>query len=155
MPSCSELGDFKEAKHISNSHESLVQQGINQDDFSRPMYKNDLFYTGSVQNLAEFKSHNNNVVEFTRSNISVAVEKEAGCAQKHPALKLIIDILKEMTDFKLLGQNKAFLLITLANFFAFAGLLLVLLLFVLVDIKPIAAADAANKSSSSDSTTET
>ncbi len=114
--------DSLNVKKIYSSHDSLVQHGIHEEDFSRPMYKKDVFYTGSVHSLAEFKKHNKNITEFTRSSISVAAKKkEAFCAQSGAASKFILDIVKEMTDFKLLGQNKGFLLITLANFFAFCG----------------------------------
>ncbi len=84
------------------------------------MYKKDILYTGSVANLDEFKSHHSNVAEFTRSNISIAMEDE-NCLQRHPAFKVVVDIVKQMTNFKLLGQNKQFLLVTIANFFAFTG----------------------------------
>ncbi len=86
------------------------------------MYKKDAVYTGSVKNLQEFKSHHENVEKFTRSNISIKVENTQNCCQRNPAYKVLVDIVKEMTDFKLLGQNKQFLLVTLANFFSFAPL---------------------------------
>jgi hypothetical protein len=108
-------------KKMSSSAASLKQAGINEDDFSRPMYKKDITYTGSVHNLTEFKSHKGNVEEFTRSNISIAVGKKTGFLERYPACKVIVDVLKETTDFKLLGQNRQFLLVTLANFFMFAG----------------------------------
>jgi hypothetical protein len=116
----SELGvvsDKEALKKMSSSAASLKQAGIEEEDFSRPMYNKDITYTGSVHNLTEFKSHKGNVEEFTRSNISIA--KKTNCMQG--SLKVAVDIIKEMTDFKLLGQNRQFLLVTLANFFMFAG----------------------------------
>ena len=41
--------------------------------------------------------------------------------QRNKFLRMVVDILKEMTDFKLLIQNFGFLLITLSNFFAFTA----------------------------------
>ena len=41
--------------------------------------------------------------------------------QRNKFLKLTIEILKEMTNFKLLCQNTGFLLITLSNFIIFTG----------------------------------
>ena len=49
-------------------------------------------------------------------------EKDAdSCVKQDKFLQVSIEILKEMFDFKLLAQNKTFLLITLSNFFCFVG----------------------------------
>jgi hypothetical protein len=111
--------DKNQAQQIASSALSLKEAGINEEDFSRPMYKKDAVYTGSVKNLQEFKAHHENEEEFARDNISIKLKEN--CCQRNPAYKVLVDIVKEMTDFKLLGQNKQFLLVTLANFFMFAG----------------------------------
>ena len=41
--------------------------------------------------------------------------------KRNKFLQVSIEILKEMTDFKLLFENKTFLLITMSNFFCFMG----------------------------------
>ena len=41
--------------------------------------------------------------------------------QRNAFLRIVIGIIKEMTDFRLLIQNMGFLLITLSNFFLFTG----------------------------------
>ena len=43
------------------------------------------------------------------------------CIDRYPFFKILIGILKEMTDFRLLIQNWQFLLITLSNFIIFTG----------------------------------
>jgi hypothetical protein len=101
---------------MSSSAASLKQDGIEEGDFSRPMYKKDALYTRSVQSLAEFKK-SENAEEFRRSQISIPVEP-SGVRRLG---KVMLDILVEMTNFKLLIENKPFLLIVIANFFVFVG----------------------------------
>ena len=43
---------------------------------------------------------------------------------RYKLVKLMVDIFREMTNFKLLFQNKQFALITIANFFVFVGYML-------------------------------
>jgi hypothetical protein len=101
---------------MSSSAASLKQDGIEEGDFSRPMYKKDALYTRSVQSLAEFKK-SENAEEFRRSQIDIPVEP-SGVRRLG---KVMLDILVEMTNFKLLIENKPFLLIVIANFFVFVG----------------------------------
>lgn len=55
-------------------------------------------------------------------NKNVSNENDAdSCVKRNKFLQVSFEILKEMTDFKLLAQNKTFLLITLSNFFCFVG----------------------------------
>ena len=101
---------------MSSSAASLKQDGIEEGDFTRPMYKKDALYTRSVQSLAEFKK-SENAEEFRRSQINIPVEP-SGVRRLG---KVMLDILVEMTNFKLLIENKPFLLIVIANFFVFVG----------------------------------
>jgi cyanate permease len=50
-----------------------------------------------------------------------AEEPKTPFYQRHTFLRIVVGILKEMTDFRLLFQNVGFLLITLSNFFVFVG----------------------------------
>ena len=106
---------------MASSAASLKQDGIEEADFSRPMYKKDALYTRSVQSLAEFKK-SENAEEFRRSQISIpAAGQDGSCYDRYHLVKVIADIVKEMSNFRLLVENKPFLLIVIANFFAFVG----------------------------------
>lgn len=48
-------------------------------------------------------------------------KEDVDFVDRYPFVKILIDILKEMTDFKLLIQNWKFLFITLSNFVMFTG----------------------------------
>lgn len=121
----SELEDIKNKdgsvlKEMTSSAASLKQEGIEPEDFARPMYNKDAMYTRSVQSLAEYKKAQNEE-DYIRSNISIPAADDQSCCQRVHFCKVILDILKEMTNFKLLRQNKMFLLVTIANFFVFLG----------------------------------
>ena len=107
---------------MASSAASLKQDGIEQEDFSRPMYKKDALYTRSIQGLAEFNKAET-AEEFARSQISIptAAEEDTSCYHRYHLVKVIVDIVKEMTNFRLLVENKSFLLIVIANFFVFVG----------------------------------
>ena len=122
-----ELQSVEQGKNImemASSAASLKKEGIEQGDFSRPMYKKDALYTRSIQELAEYKK-NETVEEFTRSQISIPIKEEDdnSCYNRYHIVKVMVDIVKEMTNFKLLVQNKSFALIVFANFLVFIGYL--------------------------------
>ena len=52
---------------------------------------------------------------------SVMSLNEKRASSKNAFLAMVVGILKEMTDFRLLCQNFLFLFITLSNFFLFLG----------------------------------
>ena len=112
----------KSVMEMASSAASLKQEGIEQGDFSRPMYKKDALYTRSIQELAEYKK-TETVEEFTRSQISIPIKEENdnSCYNRYHIVKVIVDIVKEMTNFKLLIQSKPFALVVIANFFVFVG----------------------------------
>ncbi len=109
-------------QQMSLSKQSLKQSGIEEEDFSRPMYKKDAMYTRSIQGLAEYRK-DETVEEFTRSQISIPAndENENSCYNRYHLCKVVTDIVREMSNFRLLTQNKQFTLITIANFFVFTG----------------------------------
>ena len=73
--------------------------------------KKDLSYSG--KDLCELK--NNKIAEPT-----VDLEDNS-CYNRYKLVKLMTDIFREMTNFKLLSTNKPFALIVAANFFVFVG----------------------------------
>lgn len=76
----------------------------------------------SKLNESELEQSENKIVKtFHGSIISLngPHEEEEKCHSKF--LTIVLDIIKEMTDFKLLVQNFGFLLITISNFFLFLG----------------------------------
>ena len=54
-------------------------------------------------------------------NLNERDSSEEPKVQRNKFVQMVIGILKEMTDFRLLIQNMGFLLITTSNFFAFVG----------------------------------
>jgi hypothetical protein len=48
-------------------------------------------------------------------------QEDDTCVKRNKFLQVSLEILKEMFDFKLLGKNKIFCLITISNFFCFVG----------------------------------
>jgi len=106
----------KNVKDMKSSKASLTGH-TKEEDFQRPLYKEDVFYTGSVTNLAEYQNAKDER-DYVRSHISIPSDD----GQKESSFgKVFMDILKEMSDFKLLRTNKQFLMIVLANFFVFIG----------------------------------
>ena len=89
----------------------MKQETLEESEFSMPMYKKDSLYSSSNQELSEFKNSETkeSVVEPTATN------------SKKTLSKLLVEIFKEMTNFRLLFENKSFLLIVIANFFVFVG----------------------------------
>jgi hypothetical protein len=91
----------------------------NPEDASRPLYKKDALYTGSVQQLN--KSHtslnNSNPYMTSVTNIPEAVGEEK---KKESTFRAFADILGAMTDFSIL-KNKQMLLICIGNIFSMLG----------------------------------
>ena len=58
---------------------------------------------------------------FSGSIISLDKAHKSDCAQSSSFARISMGILKEMTDFSLLKENRGFLLITLSNLFIFLG----------------------------------
>ena len=79
-------------------------------------------FNKSLPNDDELPSKENfkHVQTFLGSQLSINA-KPLPFYQRNKFLKLTIEILKEMTNFKLLCQNTGFLLITLSNFIIFTG----------------------------------
>ncbi|CAH1796576.1 unnamed protein product [Owenia fusiformis] len=64
-------------------------------EVSRPMYRQDIFYTGSMRSIPEFQSQPD-IRSYIKSTTSVNVQKEEG------RLGPILNVLKDMFDFSIL-----------------------------------------------------
>lgn len=114
-------------------------------DFARPMYRKDIFYSGSIRNLPEYnsskdvRSYVTSVISIPRdSNVHAAAPeatdagdrpmsaapppRDAGCCAPIIGLmpKSMADTMKETLNFSLL-KDPVFLLICIANIFGMLG----------------------------------
>ena len=106
---------------------SHSMRSISSKDYARPMYKKDIFYSGSIANINEFKSQpdmNSYITSITSipgdlggidTRGETACHRVCGCLPKP-----LVDILSEMLDVSLL-TNPGFMLICLGNVFAMIG----------------------------------
>lgn len=117
-------------QRITSMHTSKTSLRDPIKEFKRPLYRRDIFFSGSVMNLPEFQSQPN-MNAYLTSITSIPLEMAAsmyieptdevdgGLLAKccGPEMR---SILGEMLDFSLL-KNVYFLLICLSNIFAFVG----------------------------------
>ncbi|KAK3107134.1 hypothetical protein FSP39_007911 [Pinctada imbricata] len=100
------------------------QHNIDKKDYARVMYRQDIFYSGSIVNLQEFKSSRQNVDQYITSITSIPGElgvPRASCWDHCTCLpKAVVDTLKDMLDVSLL-RNFPFLMICLGNLTAMSG----------------------------------
>jgi len=102
-------------------------RSITSRDYARPMYKKDIFYSGSVLNITEFKSQPN-MSSYITSITSIPGDCAVVDAPPETALhrvcsclpKPVVDVLSEMLDVSLF-KNKGFMCICLGNVFAMIG----------------------------------
>lgn len=95
---------------------------VHKDDYKRPLYRKDIFYSGSVLNIPQYRSQPD-----MRSYIAsiTTIPGETGtkstCWDRWTCLpKSAVDTLSEMLDISLL-TNVPFLLICIGNLFAMTG----------------------------------
>ena len=67
------------------------------------------------------KMNSSNIVQTYGGSIMSLEEIHVPFYERHAFLRIVIGILKEMTDLRLLVQNFGFLFITISNFFLFTG----------------------------------
>ncbi|XP_015912580.1 monocarboxylate transporter 9 isoform X2 [Parasteatoda tepidariorum] len=108
-------------------------------DYSRPMYRKDVFYSGSIRNLPEYKQSQGDVRSYVASVISIprdipisqsVLDNRSNVLQAKPRPKFcpsfiklpksMTDTLYEMLDISLL-QNKVFLMICMSNVIGMIG----------------------------------
>ncbi|KAK3601157.1 hypothetical protein CHS0354_019156 [Potamilus streckersoni] len=99
-------------------------RSIDKGDYSRPLYRKDIFYSGSVINIPEYKSQTdmtNYIASITTIPGALWDEPECKLWRYCPCLpKPIKDILQEMMDVSLL-TNIGFMLLCFGNIFAMLG----------------------------------
>ena len=110
---------------IAAHKRKLHPGGIEKVDYSRPMYRKDIFYSGSMLNMpnvTHFRSQPD-VKTYLKSMMSipetVAPEKESCLCRLLP--KSAKDIIREMLDVTLF-REPIFLVAAVGNLFAFIGL---------------------------------
>ena len=98
--------------------------GVHKIDYSRPMYRKDIFYSGSIIHIEEFRSQPN-MRSYMRSVTSIPAalppEKESKVWRCLPIPKVAKDTLKSMLDISLF-LDPVFLIACLGNAFGFIGL---------------------------------
>ena len=98
-------------------------RSISSKDYSRPMYKKDIFYSGSVLNITEFKSQPD-MTSYITSITSIPGDLGPHETKLHKICsclpKPVVDVLSEMLDISLL-TNAGFMCICLGNIFAMIG----------------------------------
>ncbi|XP_060073573.1 monocarboxylate transporter 14-like [Ylistrum balloti] len=95
---------------------------LHKEDYKRPLYRKDIFYSGSVLNIPQYRSQpdmRSYIASIT--TIPGDIDQKATCWDKCTCLpKSVVDTLSEMLDISLL-TNVPFLLICVGNLFAMTG----------------------------------
>jgi hypothetical protein len=99
--------------------------GVHREDYSRPMYRKDIFYSGSILHIPEFQSQPN-VQVYMKSITSIPpvfppMEDNKSKISCSCLPKSLVDTLKEMMDVSLL-KDPLFLVPCLGNLFGAIGL---------------------------------
>ncbi|CAD5120289.1 DgyrCDS8865 [Dimorphilus gyrociliatus] len=118
-------------KSLSENHLAVPKpklrkpQGVHREDYARPMYRQDIFYSGSIMHIANFTSQPN-MGSYVASITAIPAASESGkdsffakVTSRIP--KPVFDVLKEMFNFKMLS-NKRFAMVCLANVLGMIGL---------------------------------
>lgn len=133
-------GVQNEVKHRSGAKELVARSGaghssrhllgastrsITTKDYSRPMYKKDIFYSGSIVNINEFRSQpsmTSYITSITTIPGEIPMDRMDGKLHKWCSClpKPVVDVLSEMLDISLL-TNVGFMCICLGNIFAMIG----------------------------------
>ena len=99
-----------------------VEQEVHQKarDIQRPLYRKDIFYSGSVMHLPEYKSNQN--VSFAQSMTSIPRNQPVGAEGETTGgcCKSLTDTLGEMMDFSLLA-NPVFAIYGMSCFLCMTG----------------------------------
>lgn len=90
------------------------------EDLRRPMYRKDIFYSGSLHNLPEFQKSNHDVQAYVCSVTSVPQAETGVWGGGLKKMKAMTDTLRDMMDFSLLA-NPVFCLYGLSCFLCMTG----------------------------------
>lgn len=112
------MGSAADSKLRLGSHFSVAQK----EDLKRPMYRKDIFLSGSVLNLPQYRSQPNMKSYVTSvTSISGVSDERESCFDKCTCLPTpVIDTLKEMLDISLL-TNFPFAMLCIGNIFGMIG----------------------------------
>ncbi|CAH1797665.1 unnamed protein product [Owenia fusiformis] len=117
---CASAGQLLVKPNKPRKPKTRVEQ-IQKQDYAKPLYRKDIFLSGSVLNIPQFRSQPNvksYVTSITTIPDSVAPEKESKCWSCVP--KSAKDTLQMMLDISILKDPK-FLIICLGNVLLFIG----------------------------------
>ncbi|XP_059179086.1 uncharacterized protein LOC131958215 isoform X2 [Physella acuta] len=128
-PSGSKTGSYGGSRTSMLHIHSINSLHVSKKDLSRPMYRKDIFYSGSVLNIPEYKSQTD-IRSFITSITTIPGEMEfvdgpspsSRCINSLCSFlpRSVRDILSEMVDISLF-KDISFMLICLGNITAFLG----------------------------------
>ena len=101
-----------------------VPPGVDKEDYARPLYRRDIFYSGSILHIHEFRSQpdfKQYVASITTIPNEISPDKEGRIWKTIPLPKAAKDILRQMLDPSLL-RDPVFLIACLGEIFGFVGL---------------------------------
>lgn len=113
--------------HPRMRNSQILHKGSSRDirqEYKRPMYRKDIFYSGSVMNLPQFR-RTKNMNDYLTSITAIPRVAPENEAPKQGWMEKVLGpemgtILEEMLDVSLL-KNPVFILICVANILAFLG----------------------------------
>lgn len=101
-------------RHDSTHH-------VEKTDYSRPMYRQDIFYSGSIYNIPQYKTSGSDVREYITSITHIPDTPSPSCWDRCTCLPVsVVDTLKDMLDLSLL-KDFSFLMICVGNILAMTG----------------------------------
>ncbi len=124
------LGDLEKAAYsascdciyTSDAEKEALERRVR--NYRRPLYRKDIFYSGSVANLKEFQDNNQDVTSYVASVTSVPLDTAGsgdGCLGRCSRMcKSLTDTFREMMDFGLM-LNPVFAVYGLSCFLCMAG----------------------------------
>lgn len=115
----------RQAKDFSSAARLRMgsQHNIEKKDYARPMYRQDIFYSGSVNKIPQFTSQPDMHTYITSiTTIPGEIEIPPSSVWDHCTClpKSIVDTLRDMLDFSIL-KDVPFVLICVGNLFAMVG----------------------------------
>ena len=116
--------NYPSAMCVENSMRLRLPHGIHKSDYARPLYRSDIFYSGSVFNIPERKSQpdvHNYVKSVTAIPDEIPAENECFVWRYFHMSKAAKDTLRQMTDVSLL-KDPLLLIPALSNLVGFIGL---------------------------------
>ncbi|XP_048777927.2 monocarboxylate transporter 12-like isoform X2 [Ostrea edulis] len=94
---------------------------VTKSDYSRPMYRQDIFYSGSITNMPEYKSSQSDMKQYIASITNIPDIPSSSCWDRCTCLPMsVVDTLKNMLDISLL-TDIPFLMICAGNLLAMTG----------------------------------